>query len=118
MPKSEDFGLKSQMKRAIVSVLSNFVEGYLKRNVKEKLHFLEIAKTSLLELEAQAEICLILGFWTDEDIEEFENKRRESAYLLFRYISKKTSDTFDTPDTSGTFLIGFGLADAPEEASF
>jgi four helix bundle protein len=28
LPKSEEFGLKSQMKRAIVSVLSNFVEGY------------------------------------------------------------------------------------------
>lgn len=49
---------------------------------------MEIAETSLLELEAQAEICLILGFWTDKDIEEFENKRRESAYLLYRYKSK------------------------------
>jgi four helix bundle protein len=88
LPHSEEFGLKSQMKRAIVSVLSNFVEAYLKSSKKEKTHFLEISETSLLELEGQAEICSILGFWDEKDIEEFENKRRECAYLLFRYKSK------------------------------
>ena len=30
LPKSEEFGLKPQMRRAVVSVISNFVEGYLK----------------------------------------------------------------------------------------
>lgn len=38
LPKSEDFGLKSQMRRAIVSVISNFVEGYMKKSIKEKKH--------------------------------------------------------------------------------
>ena len=50
------------MKRAIVSVLSNFVEGYLKKSKKEKIRFMEISETSLLELEAQGEICLILEY--------------------------------------------------------
>src|SRR3990167_7892587 len=85
LPKSEEFGLKSQMKRAVVSVISNFVEGYLKSSKKEKVYFLEIAETSLLELEAQAEICLTLKFWTDKDYESFENKRREASYFLYRY---------------------------------
>jgi len=62
LPKSEDFGLKSQMRRAVVSSISNFVEGYLKKSTKEKLHFMEIAETSLLELEVQSEICLILKY--------------------------------------------------------
>jgi four helix bundle protein len=48
LPKSEDFGLKSQMRRAIVSVISNFVEGYLKKSTKEKYHFMEISETSYL----------------------------------------------------------------------
>lgn len=85
LPKSEKHGLKSQMKRAIVSVLSNFVEGYLKSSKKEKHHFLEIAQTSLLELEAQAEICLILKFWTEKEFEEFEIKRKEASYFLYKY---------------------------------
>lgn len=88
LPRSEEFGLKSQMRRAVVSVISNFVEGYLKRSIKEKLHFMEIAETSLLELEAQAEICTILNFWSQNDYEAFEEKRALAGYFLYQYRSK------------------------------
>ena len=88
LPSSENFGLKSQMKRAVVSVISNFVEGYLKRSTKQKLHFLEIAETSLMELEAQGEICYILEYWKETEYEEFDLKRGEVAYLLYRYRIK------------------------------
>jgi four helix bundle protein len=88
LPRSEEFGLKSQLRRAIVSTLSNFVEGYLKKSTKEKYHFMEIAETSLFEVEAQAEVCLILNYWTQADYEEFEKKRQEAGYLLYRYKSK------------------------------
>jgi four helix bundle protein len=87
LPGYEEFGLKSQMRRAIISVLSNFVEGYLKFSIKHKLSYLETSFTSLQELEAQAEMCLILEFWQEEDIELFEEKRSEVAFLLFRYKS-------------------------------
>lgn len=88
LPKSEEFGLRPQMRRAVISVVSNFVEGYLKTSQKHKLSFLEIANTSLLELEAQAEICRILNYWTDKDYDDFEQKRGEVGYLLFRYSGK------------------------------
>lgn len=88
LPSSENFGLKSQIQRAIVSVISNFVEGYLKSSKKEKLHFLEIAETSLLEVEAQGEICFVLNFWQEGDYNKFEEKRGEVAFLLYRYKSK------------------------------
>lgn len=88
LPKGEEFGLKPQMRRAIVSVISNFVEGYLKRSAKDKLRFIEIAQTSLMELEAQSEICKILDYWTEEEYQEFDEKRGEIAYLIFRYAQK------------------------------
>lgn len=87
-PRSEEFGLKSQMRRAIVSALSNFVEGYLKKSPKEKLHFMEIAETSLLELEAQSEICLILTYWNENEYREFDKKRSEASYFIYKYRSK------------------------------
>jgi four helix bundle protein len=87
LPKSEEFGLKSQMRRAMVSVISNFVEGYMKKSHREKLHFMEISETSLLELEAQSEICLILKYWSDSDYEMLDNKRGETGYFLFKYRS-------------------------------
>ncbi len=85
LPEREKFGLVSQMQRAIISVISNFVEGYLKRSIKEKLHFIEIAETSLMELEAQGEACFILSYWKDVDYHMFDSKRSEVAYLLYRY---------------------------------
>lgn len=88
LPKSEEFGLISQMRRAIVSAISNLVEGYLKRSKKDKNRFMEIAETSLLELEAQSEICLILEYWTEDEYRSFDKKRSEAAYLLYRYKSK------------------------------
>lgn len=91
LPKSEDFGLKSQMKRAAVSIISNFVEGYLKKSTKEKLYFLDIAETSLLELEAQSEVCMMLNFWDEKDYEVFEEKRKIAGYFLYRYKSKISS---------------------------
>lgn len=88
LPPSENFGIKPQMRRATVSVISNFVEGYLKRSDKEKLHYMDIAETSLLELEAQSEICLILKYWVNEEYLEFDKKRSEVGFFLFRYKSK------------------------------
>lgn len=88
LPKTEDFGLTSQMRRAVVSVISNFVEGYLKRSEKEKLRFMEISETSLLELEVQSEICLMLNYWKTEQYLQFDKKRSEVGYFLFRYRSK------------------------------
>lgn len=87
LPKSEDFGLRPQMRRASVSGISNFVEGYLKRSLKDKIRFMEIAETSLLELEAQSEICLMLSYWKDSEYLEFDKKRSEASYFLYRYKS-------------------------------
>lgn len=88
LPKSEEFGLKPQMRRATVSVISNFVEGYLKSSKKEKIHYMEISGTSLMELEAQGEVCLILEYWNGDNYQEFEKKRGEVGYLLYQYKSK------------------------------
>jgi four helix bundle protein len=44
------------MRRAAVSVVSNFAEGYLKKSKKEKDMYLERSVTSLHELEVQTDI--------------------------------------------------------------
>ncbi len=85
LPRSELFGLQSQMRRAAISIISNFVEGYLKRSKKEKRLFLERSKTSLQELIGQVEVCLTLGFVSEQEYDLLENKRREVGYLLHRY---------------------------------
>lgn len=46
-PKDELYGLVSQMRRAAVSIPSNIAEGQERRNAKEFIQFLYIAKGSL-----------------------------------------------------------------------
>lgn len=51
-PRSEEFGLKGQIRRASVSVVLNIVEGYRRRSTKEFLRFIDFAQASLTEVEA------------------------------------------------------------------
>ena len=51
MPKSEEYNLKSQIKRAIVSVPLNIAEGKARGSSKDFAHFLNIVSASLTEVE-------------------------------------------------------------------
>lgn len=87
-PKSETFGLTSQIRRAAVSVLLNIVEGERRKSNKEFLRFLEIADASLAEVEVALELSLELGFLNKKKHEELEEKRKEIAYMLIAFIKK------------------------------
>src|SRR3989338_6747687 len=59
-PKSELYGLTSQMRRAVISISSNIAESYHRFHHKEKQQFLSIAFGSGAELESQIEIAKVL----------------------------------------------------------
>jgi four helix bundle protein len=61
-PKSELYGLTSQIRRSSVSVASNIAEGYGRRSRQEYIHFLHIALGSLRELDTQFIIAGISRF--------------------------------------------------------
>lgn len=66
-PKSEVYGLASQMQRAAVSVPSNIAEGHgLKQTLAYARH-LALANGSLTELETQLEIANRLGYLAEGD---------------------------------------------------
>lgn len=67
-PKSEQFGLVSQMRRAAVSVTSNIAEGFGRSSEKDKEHFYVMASGSLYELKSQVLLAKDLGFIDNEDI--------------------------------------------------
>ena len=66
-PRSETYGLSSQMQRAAVSVPSNIAEGHARESTKEYLQHLSIAQASLAELETQLEIAKLLSYISEAD---------------------------------------------------
>ena len=67
MPKSEQFGLTMQMRRAASSIPSNVAEGYGRHSRKDYLRHLRIARGSLYELATQYELATSLEMLTSAD---------------------------------------------------
>jgi four helix bundle protein len=61
-PKSEEFGLKSQIRRASVSIPANISEGAARHSTKEFIQFLYIGLGSLSEMETLLIISKNLNF--------------------------------------------------------
>lgn len=65
-PKSEIYGLISQIRRAAVSIPSNIAEGNSRRSKPDYLQFLKIARGSCAEIETQLTICKNLNLLNEE----------------------------------------------------
>ena len=75
-PKSEEYGLKSQLRRAVVSIPSNIAEGAARQTKKEFIQFLYMAAGSGSEVDTQLEIAFRLGY-VDQTISGKANKDLE-----------------------------------------
>ncbi len=85
-PKSEAYGLSSQMRRSAVSVPSNIAEGYKRQGLGEYLQFLSIADASAAELETQ--IIIAKNIYANLDYSKAESLLTEVQKMLFVLIQK------------------------------
>jgi len=63
-PKTEQFGLTTQLRRAAVSIVSNIAEGAARQTSREYLQALYIARGSVSEVDTQLEIAQRLDLIT------------------------------------------------------
>jgi four helix bundle protein len=85
-PKSELFGLTSQIRRAAVSVPANIAEGYASGGKGQFARYLNISQGSLAEVEYYLILSKDLDYITAVQFQESETLRGEIGFLLHRLI--------------------------------
>ena len=87
-PKDELFGVTSQLRRAALSVVLNYVEGYARQGDAVLRNFLKIAYGSLKESEYLIEFCYRQKYVGETDFKELAQKANEIGAMLYSIISK------------------------------
>lgn len=73
-PKSEQFGLTSQIQQAVVSIPSNIAEGFERNSDIDFKRFLIIARGSVSEVQTQLEIAKRLNYIKQPDFDVIQSK--------------------------------------------
>lgn len=87
-PREELYGITNQIRRSATSVPANIAEGYSRKTIKDKIHFLNIAQGSLTELRYFFEFSNKLGYVRQSDLEKVQSLINEATKLLCGFINK------------------------------
>ncbi len=83
----KDFGFKDQIRRASISIISNIAEGFERNGNKEFIQFLSYAKGSAGEVRAQLYIIKELGFITENEFINLNEKITQISKMLSGFIN-------------------------------
>lgn len=91
-PAEERYALCDQIRRAAISITSNIAEGMSRYSDKEKVHFLEIAYASMMEVESQLDISVDLEYITKEQFvaiaDSINSVGKQLSALRAKYLPK------------------------------
>ena len=88
---SRDYGLRDQIRRAAVSIMSNIAEGFERGGNKEFIQFLSIAKGSAAEVRAQLYVAIDAGYLDQNNFNILFELADETGRLiggLMRYLKR------------------------------
>ncbi|MBI2196086.1 four helix bundle protein [Candidatus Daviesbacteria bacterium] len=90
-PKSEVYGLTSQLRRAVVSITANIAEGFSRFHYKDRLRFYYDARGSLSEVQSELLDALKVGLINQSVLDKVW-PQTERVHLLLGGLIRKTSE--------------------------
>jgi four helix bundle protein len=94
-PKTEIYGLTSQLRRAGVSTASNIAEGFGRGSTADYLKFLRVARGSNFEVQTQLVIAKELGLGKTQELEAVEYLSHEVGKMLVTMMKRLDSSRTD-----------------------
>ena len=88
LPGYERYALGDQWRRAAYSVVLNLAEGNSRRGPREFRRYLDIARSSLDEIEEILELVDAFGYLEKEELRFIRNKRSNCARLVYALLRK------------------------------
>ena len=96
-PSLEEYGLKSQITRAAVSIMSNIAEGFHRYSKKEFINFLVISRASIAEVQSHLFVAFDLKYITKEQFNDVYSKsvdifKQINAFIRYLRTCKEYKD--------------------------
>lgn len=89
MPTEEKFNMVQQIRRAALSVKLNLAEGSSRKSVVERARYYEIARGSIVEIDAAIETAVDLSYLNIESLTKIGELLNKSFAMLSNMIGKK-----------------------------
>ena len=80
---SKDYDLRSQIRRASISIMANIAEGFGRRSDKEFANFLNIAHGSATEVQSHLYVALDLGYLENDNFKVLYDLMDEICRMLY-----------------------------------
>lgn len=87
LPKCEDYGLTSQIRRSALSVSANIAEGYGRQHVLDKINFYFNARGSLTETQSHLEYATRVGYINPDISSELDGKLSNLYHEINKIIA-------------------------------
>ena len=91
LPRSEEYALSSQLKRAAISLTANIAEAFGRNHSKDKINFYFFARGSAFELRSHLIVGRNIGFFINEQIEQINADCLDVVQTLNKIIKGLTN---------------------------
>jgi four helix bundle protein len=88
LPAEEKFNMVQQIRRAALSVKLNLAEGSTRKSDIERKRYLEIARGSVVEIDAALETAVDLNYYSVEELEGTGELLNKCFAMLSKMIEK------------------------------